>query len=190
MNEKIKDEKKSTLLLASLKVFTKKGFHATKMNDIAEEAGTSYGLVYHYFRSKEEIYSYLIDHALTSISQVINQNNGKNMEPIERITAMAQRVFDSIENKEISGYYYALVMNALTCESLPVSPEKVKAQTLGYLQDLSLIIHEGQRKGQIREGDPVEISLMCFSMLIGTAMLKVAGTLPPSLNPQLLLRIL
>jgi len=43
------------LLDAAARVFATKGFHATRVGDIAEEAGVAHGLLYHYFRSKEEV---------------------------------------------------------------------------------------------------------------------------------------
>lgn len=36
-------------------MFARKGFHAARVGDIAEEAGVAHGLLYHYFRSKEEV---------------------------------------------------------------------------------------------------------------------------------------
>jgi TetR/AcrR family transcriptional regulator, fatty acid metabolism regulator protein len=36
-------------------VFARKGFHAARVGDIAEEAGVAHGLLYHYFRSKEDV---------------------------------------------------------------------------------------------------------------------------------------
>ena len=38
-----------------MRVFAEKGFHATRVGDIATEAGVAHGLLYHYFRSKEEV---------------------------------------------------------------------------------------------------------------------------------------
>ena len=38
-----------------MRVFARKGFHASRVGDIAEEAGVAHGLLYHYFRSKEEV---------------------------------------------------------------------------------------------------------------------------------------
>ena len=40
---------------ASIRVFARKGFHAARVGDIAEEAGVAHGLLYHYFRSKEDV---------------------------------------------------------------------------------------------------------------------------------------
>jgi TetR/AcrR family fatty acid metabolism transcriptional regulator len=40
---------------AAVRVFARKGFHGSRVGDIAEEAGVAHGLLYHYFRSKEEV---------------------------------------------------------------------------------------------------------------------------------------
>jgi TetR/AcrR family fatty acid metabolism transcriptional regulator len=40
---------------AAIRVFARKGFHAARVGDIAEEAGVAHGLLYHYFRSKEDV---------------------------------------------------------------------------------------------------------------------------------------
>ncbi len=36
-------------------MFARKGFHAARVGDIAEEAGVAHGLLYHYFPSKEDV---------------------------------------------------------------------------------------------------------------------------------------
>jgi TetR/AcrR family transcriptional regulator, fatty acid metabolism regulator protein len=48
-------DRRRELLDAAVRVFARKGFHASRVGDIAEEAGVAHGLLYHYFRSKEEV---------------------------------------------------------------------------------------------------------------------------------------
>lgn len=48
-------EKRKAILDAAVKVFAKKGYYGCRVSDIAEEAGVAYGLVYHYFKSKEQV---------------------------------------------------------------------------------------------------------------------------------------
>ena len=49
------EDKRRHLLDAAVRVFARKGFHASRVGDIAEEAGVAHGLLYHYFRSKDEV---------------------------------------------------------------------------------------------------------------------------------------
>jgi TetR/AcrR family transcriptional regulator, fatty acid metabolism regulator protein len=48
-------DRRRELLDAAVRVFARKGFHASRVGDIAEEAGAAHGLLYHYFRSKDEV---------------------------------------------------------------------------------------------------------------------------------------
>ena len=63
---KISDEKKKQrqrdILKTALKLFSQKGYYATSIDDITREAGISKGLIYNYFKSKEEIFFELAEH--------------------------------------------------------------------------------------------------------------------------------
>ena len=48
-------DKRQMILDAAVVAFAERGFHACRVSDIADEANVAYGLVYHYFRSKDEI---------------------------------------------------------------------------------------------------------------------------------------
>ena len=54
MAERTTDRRRE-LLDAAARVFARKGFHTARVGDIAEEAGVAHGLLYHYFRSKDEV---------------------------------------------------------------------------------------------------------------------------------------
>jgi TetR/AcrR family fatty acid metabolism transcriptional regulator len=49
------EDKRALIRAAAVRAFAKKGYHACRVSDIAEEAGVAYGLVYHYFKSKEAV---------------------------------------------------------------------------------------------------------------------------------------
>jgi TetR/AcrR family transcriptional regulator, fatty acid metabolism regulator protein len=48
-------DRRQELLDAAVQVFARKGFRAARVGDIAEQAGVAHGLLYHYFRSKDEV---------------------------------------------------------------------------------------------------------------------------------------
>ena len=49
------EEKRRLILDAAVRVFARKGFHTSRVGDVAEEAGVAHGLLYHYFSSKDEV---------------------------------------------------------------------------------------------------------------------------------------
>ena len=48
-------DKRRLILDAAIRVFARRGFHACRVSDVADEAGVAYGLVYHYFKNKDEL---------------------------------------------------------------------------------------------------------------------------------------
>jgi TetR/AcrR family transcriptional regulator, fatty acid metabolism regulator protein len=48
-------DRRHELVRAAIRVFARKGFHTSRVGDIASEAGVAHGLLYHYFRSKDEV---------------------------------------------------------------------------------------------------------------------------------------
>ena len=49
------EDKRSQILAAAVRVFAAQGYEASRVGDVAREAGVAYGLVYHYFGSKDAV---------------------------------------------------------------------------------------------------------------------------------------
>jgi AcrR family transcriptional regulator len=49
------ENKREQILQAAVRVFARQGYESTRVGDVAKEAGVAYGLVYHYFGSKEAV---------------------------------------------------------------------------------------------------------------------------------------
>jgi len=60
------------ILRAAAKVFTEKGFDATKTRDIAEAADTNIASLHYYFRSKEKLFELIIDQTMVRFSQIMD----------------------------------------------------------------------------------------------------------------------
>jgi AcrR family transcriptional regulator len=91
-------EKRRIILDAAVRVFARQGFHTCRVADIADEAGVAYGLVYHYFGSKDEILDTLFlerwDVLLRAIAEV-DAGPGRAEEKLRRIASF---IVDSYEH--------------------------------------------------------------------------------------------
>lgn len=67
-SKKVKEE---AILEAALRVIKQKGFHKARMADIARAAGISYGLVYHYFETKEDLFETILDRWWNSLFRLL-----------------------------------------------------------------------------------------------------------------------
>jgi TetR/AcrR family transcriptional regulator, fatty acid metabolism regulator protein len=94
-NEKLAVEKRRLILDAAVRVFARQGFNQCRVSDIADEAGVAYGLVYHYFRSKDEVLDTLFLERWNVMLDVIRDLDGQDLAPREKLYAIASFIVDS-----------------------------------------------------------------------------------------------
>ncbi len=69
LQEERSERSRTALLEAALTLFSSQGYRATSVRDIARQAGTSTGSVYHHFKDKEAIFQTLLNHFSTASGQ-------------------------------------------------------------------------------------------------------------------------
>jgi TetR/AcrR family fatty acid metabolism transcriptional regulator len=89
-------DKRRQILDAAVRVFARQGFHQCRVSDIADEAGVAYGLVYHYFDSKEEVLDTLFLERWDVMLAMIAEVDGREgQSPREKLYEIASFIFDS-----------------------------------------------------------------------------------------------
>ena len=88
-------EKRRTILDAAVVVFADRGFHACRVSDIADEAGVAYGLVYHYFQSKDEVLDTLFLDRWNVLLEAIREVDRREDAAREKLYAIASFIVDS-----------------------------------------------------------------------------------------------
>ena len=72
--EEIRNTKKKVILDAALKLFAEKGYASTSISSIAETANISKGLMYNYFKSKEELLTTIVLSFMDEIGEMLDPN--------------------------------------------------------------------------------------------------------------------
>ncbi len=88
-------DKRRVILDAAVRVFARQGFHTCRVADIADEARVAYGLVYHYFSSKEEILDTLFVDRWGLMLEAIAEADGEEASPRDKLAAIAAFIVDS-----------------------------------------------------------------------------------------------
>ncbi len=88
-------DKRRVILDAAVRVFAREGFHHCRVADIADEAGVAYGLVYHYFRSKDEILDTLFLERWGLMLEEIARVDAEPGPAREKLAAVAGFIIDS-----------------------------------------------------------------------------------------------
>jgi AcrR family transcriptional regulator len=92
---KASPDKRRLILDAAVRVFARQGFHACRVSDIADEAGVAYGLVYHYFDSKDEVLDVLFLERWNVMLDLIREVDAQELPVREKLGAIASFIIDS-----------------------------------------------------------------------------------------------
>ncbi len=89
-----KPDKRRLILDAAVVAFAKRGFHQCRVSDIADEANVAYGLVYHYFRSKDEVLDTLFVERWDILLAFIAETDAREIAPRDKLHAIAAAIID------------------------------------------------------------------------------------------------
>ena len=88
-------DKRRLILDAAITVFARQGFHRCRVSDVADEAGVAYGLVYHYFDSKEEILDTLFTERWQIMLDAIEEVDRQEVTARDKLYMVASFIIDS-----------------------------------------------------------------------------------------------
>lgn len=166
----IRNDRREQILRAALQVFSRKGIIETKMSMVAEKARISKGLLYNYFTSKDELFTTLVEWALSESHRTMTYAYKLPGKPIEKIRILTEMILD-----EGDGTYFMLIHQARTSDE---TPEKVKEllkqySMNTYVDELLPIFLEGQQAGEIIDIEPRKLIAGYLSVISGLMLLGI-----------------
>ena len=151
-------DKRRLILDAAVRVFARQGFHTCRVSDIADEAGVAYGLVYHYFQSKDEVLDTLFLERWELMLAAIDEIDAQPIGPREKLHAIASFIVDSYRHDpELMKVIIVEVTRAANTFGATHLPEIRKAY--GRIAD---IVAAAQADGTFREGISPQFAAMAF----------------------------
>jgi AcrR family transcriptional regulator len=152
-HENPRDEKKTTVFKAGMKVLREKGVSKTSMNDIIRESGLSKGGVYHYFPSKNdllvELFNYFFElYAISKFERMQDDNVTQNKSAIEQIDILIQLHEASLDDM---GEDMSLMMD-LYIEAIhnPALRQVFNQQYQFVFTIVKTLIENAQKQGDIK----------------------------------------
>ncbi|MCR5102005.1 MAG: TetR/AcrR family transcriptional regulator [Butyrivibrio sp.] len=157
-----KEEKKRTILMTALRLFVERGFHETKISDIAAAVPMSVGLLFHYFESKEVLLKELVTMGVQYTSSV-SKVPAKDPEAFFKM--FLNQLFEFINTQPWVFNMFVLMGQARKAGM----PEDVRelAEKVNTSEELSKIIINGQKSGAFREGDALQLSITFLAAVQG-----------------------
>ncbi len=162
-------EKRRAILHAALKVFAERGYHGCRIADVAGEAGVAYGLVYHYFRNKDELLESVFDEQwriFIGAIRAISEGPGTAAEQVASVIRFAIDVFRTAP----------AAVRVLILE-VPRTPDVLRAGSTRQTFETAIrlvaeMIERGQREGEFRDD---VASLVGAASVLGVLDMNLAG---------------
>ncbi|MEX2448251.1 MAG: TetR/AcrR family transcriptional regulator [Solirubrobacterales bacterium] len=139
-------DRRRQILDAAIRVFARQGFHSTRVSDIADEAGVAYGLVYHYFNSKDEVLNELFSERWSLLLAAIEEADRSGAEPRAKLETVAGFIVDSYRHDpELMKVIIVEVTRAANSFGRTHLPEIRRAY-----DSIAKIVADGQAAGAFR----------------------------------------
>jgi TetR/AcrR family fatty acid metabolism transcriptional regulator len=167
------EEKRRLILDAAVRVFARKGYHTSRVGDIAEEAGVAHGLLYHYFSSKDEV-----------LETIFRENWGMLVERIHAVEQSEDSARDQLRHVAAivlrTWRHQPDVVRVLVRE-IARSPEMQEriSDLVKPIQAIRHIIERGQASGEFRADlDPALAAVVFYGGIDEVLTGWVLGQLP------------
>ncbi|MES1247920.1 MAG: TetR/AcrR family transcriptional regulator [Actinomycetota bacterium] len=168
------EEKRRVILDAAVRVFAAKGFHTSRVGDIAEEAGVAHGLLYHYFTSKDEVLETVFREHWSRVLDRVHDAETSDGSAVDRLRAITRALFASwLAEPDVVRVVIREI--ARTAEVEEHVGELVKP--VGAIRR---VIEAGQASGELRADLDPELAAIVFyggidELLSGWVLGRVAG---------------
>lgn len=152
-------DKRQKIIQAAIRTFARKGYHQSRVSDIANEADVAYGLVYHYFENKEEILNSIFVENWSIFIQI--------MQMVEKDKGDLAAKFDSICSFLLEAYRNQPELMEVIIIEVTRSPKFMEKKNLVLFREafviLERILRKEKRKGKVRKD--LDIPITCYMML-------------------------
>lgn len=134
-NKEIREQTRTEIKDAAFTLFGERGFANTSVRAIAEKAGKSKGLIYHYFDSKEDILQGIFEDLTKLGDQAMDFPDGLTAK--ERLHYLLTTIFDYVhQSTEVIRLMMSLALQPDAMQTLKTSIEKYNQQQLNIMTDL------------------------------------------------------
>jgi TetR/AcrR family fatty acid metabolism transcriptional regulator len=155
-------DKRRVILDAAVRVFARQGFHTCRVSDIADEAGVAYGLVYHYFSSKDQILDTLFLERWDVMLAAIAETDASARSPRDKLGAIAGFIIDSYRHDpDLMKVIIVEVTRAANTFGL-THLEKIRDAYRG----IAAIVERAQQDGVFRAEVTPEFAALAFYGLV------------------------
>jgi TetR/AcrR family fatty acid metabolism transcriptional regulator len=140
-------DKRERILDAAVRVFARKGFHATRVSEVAKAAGVADGTIYLYFDSKEHLLVSLFEHRVERLLAYLEVELPRAPTAAHRLQRIIELQLGLLEGERD----LAEVVPVILRQSTKLMKEYAAPKFTAYLDVIARVIADGQAAGELRD---------------------------------------
>jgi AcrR family transcriptional regulator len=165
----VSEERKTQILTAATKVFTKHGFYGARMDDIVAESGLSKGAIYWYFDSKESIIIRILDQFFNWETAHLRELLDREVSAQKKLEIFVETTIKDLEKIKplmpILFDFWSLSVRKKTVN------QAIKRYYQNFLDLIEPIIQQGIDQGELRQFNVSETAIALGAIFEGTILL-------------------
>ncbi len=165
----VSEKRKSQILDAAMDTFAEKGFHKTRMSDIADSSGLSKGTLYWYFDSKDTIILKLLDRVFEPELKKLTTLLADTQSAEERLLLYTERAGeDIIKMLRWMPLFYDFIALAFRQDLIKKTISKFYKNNVDLL---IVLIQQGIDSGEFKAVNSLDAAIAISAIIEGTVML-------------------
>ncbi len=191
LNDTMRSETLQKITGGALSIFAEYGFYGATMKKIAEATGLSYGLIYHYFKSKEEVFIYLVNLALMKTREIFEKSLTQDGDPWEDLNTLSKTLIEESLTGDSVLFFHIMLQALAQGKHLPELKEHIDKNSQLIFEKMIHVVVKGQAVGKVVEGNPIALITSYLSMIQGLALYMFQdGSIPSIITHEYLLNVL
>ena len=183
-NERMRQASDQKIRAAAAHVFVDKGLAGASIQQIASAAGVSLGLMYHHYRSKEELFVSLVEHAAQGLGRIADLF-ASDADPRAIMEAVTADVYQDMTQREESLQLMGLIVQGILSGNQTIT-EQIGHNQRHVLGAAADCIRRGQALGEFAPGDPDELSTYFFASIQGLILIRLFDRDIPVPSPSVM----
>ncbi len=165
--------KRAVILRAAARLFSRRGYSETSVQDIADAAGTAVGTIYLYYRNKEDLLTGIYRHSSALLLERLTERIGGRTDPLEKYAVYIEEAIDyAFEHPD----FFLIIFVDLRRKEIELPKRPAFGNFRRFLALGENIIREGQAGGQFSASLPAaRLNLGIVSMWVGLVLTMVIG---------------
>jgi AcrR family transcriptional regulator len=159
--------RRTEILEQAAKIFGEKGFHRTTVAEIAGASGIAVGTFYHFFESKEQLFTVMLTKKLDMLYSGIQEQAAKESDFLKKIEAMVQSHFQFVENNTAFCRIFIRGDHLSYAEGSTALRQQMRTDYAVHLAFVEAVMREGIRTSVVKRMDP-SLMVAAFTGIINS----------------------